>query len=94
MPQLAVLDLDYEGDGIELKKKHLTLALQRYLQGVLSHSDIESWANQIEGREDVQFESGCEQLVEEVLYELANPDLTKPLNQPRARMLIDRFSIS
>lgn len=89
MAQLAMLDWDYEGDGLDLTKRHLAMALQRYLQDELSDSDIESWANQIEGREEIQFEAGSEQEVENVLYELANPALTQPLDHARAKMLLE-----
>lgn len=89
MAQLAMMDWDYEGDGVDLTKKHLVMALQRYLRGELSDSDLESWANQIEGREDVKFEAGSEQEIENVLYELANPALTQPLDHARAKMFIE-----
>ena len=92
MAQLAMMDWDYEGDGVDLTKEHLAIALQRYLRGELSDSDIESWANQIEGREDVQLDAGSEQEIENVLYELANPALTQPLDHARAKMLLEAMA--
>lgn len=92
MAQLAKMDWDYEGDGLDLTKRHLAMALQRYLRGELSDSAIETWANQIEGREDIQFEAGFEQDIKNVLYELANPALTQPLNHARAKMLLEATS--
>ena len=91
MAQLAVMDWDYEGDGVVLTRKHLVTVLQRYLRDELSDSDIESWANQIEGREDIQFEAGCEQGIEDVLYELANPALTQPLDRASAEVLLEKL---
>lgn len=93
MAQLAVMDWDYEGDGVKLTKRHLSMALQRYLQGELADSEIESWATQIEGREDIQFEDDSVGEIEDVLYELANPALTQSLDQARARTLIGRLLI-
>jgi hypothetical protein len=93
MLQLAMMDWDYEGDGLDLTKKHLAMALQRYLLGELSDSDIETWANQIEGREDIQFEAGSEQEIEKILYELANPALTQPLNHARAKILLEYSTV-
>jgi hypothetical protein len=52
--QLAKIDWDHKGHGVDLTKKHLSAALRRYLRGELSDSEIESWTNQIEGREDIQ----------------------------------------
>ena len=92
MAQLAMMDWDYEGDGVDLTKEHLAIALQRYLRGELSDSDIESWANQIEGREDIQFDTGFKQEIENILYELANPALTQPLDHSRAKMLLEAMA--
>lgn len=85
--QLGALDWDYEGDGVELTRHHLVSALQRYLDNSLSASDIEVWANLIEAREDVSFEVGHDQQIEEVLHELANPLLTQTLDLSRAAAL-------
>ena len=90
--QLAVMDWDYEGDGVDLTRKHFATTLQRYLRDELSTSDIEFWANQIEGREDVQFEAGFEQDIKDILYELANPALTQPLDHVRARVFLERIT--
>jgi hypothetical protein len=82
------MDWDYEGDGVELTRRHLSAVLQRYLQAVLSARDVEVWANLIEAREDVCFDANYEREIEEVLYELANPTLTQPLDRSRASSLI------
>lgn len=90
--QLAVMGWDYDGNGVELTRKHLTVILQRYLDGKLSSSDIEAWANCIEGREDIRFEIGLEQKIEDILYELANPLLTQPLDETRAEAILKKLS--
>jgi hypothetical protein len=89
MKRLSMMDWEYEGDGVKLTKRHLAAALARYLRGELTVSDVENWANQIEGREDVQFEAGSEQLIGSILYEIANPTLTYPLDIVRARALLE-----
>ncbi|MGQ7934257.1 hypothetical protein [Paraburkholderia sp. D1E] len=93
MAQLAVFDWDYEGAGVKLTKKHLSMALQRYLRGEFSGFEIESWANQIEGREDIQFEADSVREIGDVLYELANPTLTQPLDYARAKTLLDELLV-
>lgn len=90
--QLAALDWDFEGEGVALTRKHFVSALQRYLRGELSEADIEFWANQIEGREDVEFEIDHEQEIKDVLYQLANPVLTQSLNHARAEVLFAELS--
>lgn len=86
--QLADMEWDYEGEGVELSRQHLATVLQRFLNNTLLADDVECWANLIEGREDVCFESGCGQKIEEVLFELANPLLTQPLDRSRAAVLL------
>ena len=79
---------DYEGEPVELRREHLVSVLSRYLSGKLSASDVEKWANLLEGRDDICFEKGSEEWINEVVYELANPSLTMPLDIDRARILI------
>ena len=88
-----MLDWDCEGDGVKVTKKHLSMAPQRYLRGELSGSEIESWENQIEGREDIQFEGDSTREVGDVLHELANPTLTQPLDHARAKTLLDALLV-
>lgn len=87
--QLGELEWDYEGAGVELTCKHLLVILQRYLRDELSANDVETWANLVEGRDDVSFESRHELLVENILYELANPALTQVLDKARAAVLME-----
>ena len=94
MARLAMLDWDFEGRGVELTKKHLSTALQRYIQNELTEFEIELWANQIEGREDIEFEADSVKEIDDVLHELANPALTQRLDYARARILLDRLLIS
>ena len=92
--QLAAMTWDYDGDGVELTREHLANALHRYLRGDVSEADIEVWANQIEGRDDVQIGPKSEQEIGDVLYELANPLLTQPLDPERAMQLMSRLNLS
>jgi hypothetical protein len=83
---------DYEGVPVLLERKHLVRALQKYLGGELMAADIEKWANGIEGREDIDFEEQYEGVIDETLYELANPLLTMQLEKLRAQALIVELS--
>ncbi|WP_290803968.1 hypothetical protein, partial [Aquidulcibacter sp.] len=74
--------------GVRLTPDHFSNVLARYLRGEMSEVDVETWANLIEGRDDVEFDHSFEALVRDVLHELANPILTHPLDPARARHLI------
>lgn len=86
--QLATMNWDYDGVGVTLTKKHLSNVLRRYLRGEVSEADIETWANRVEGRDDVQIDPSSEQEIADVLYELANPVLTQTLDLARAEQLV------
>jgi hypothetical protein len=58
-------------------------ALERYLRGDLTAGDLHSWAETIEMREDVNYESS-EQVLDFV-FELANSDINGEITFGRAR---------
>jgi hypothetical protein len=87
--QLAKIEWDYDGEGVELTAGHFSNLLLRYIQGEISDDQVETWANLVEGREDVQFATEDEAKLEEVLFELANPAITQTLDHLRAKTLLE-----
>jgi hypothetical protein len=61
---------------VTLKPQHITQILQSYLNHQITELEIENWANAIESREDIATE---EELLEQIIFDLANPLLTTPL---------------
>lgn len=51
--------------------------LRRWARNEISDNDVETWANLIEGREDIAFEP----VAAAAIFDLANPDLQGPLAQ-------------
>ncbi|MFT5534289.1 MAG: hypothetical protein ACI802_002535 [Candidatus Paceibacteria bacterium] len=86
--QLATLSWDYEGDCVTLKRTHVFSVLERYRLNQLSAQEVEYWANQIESREDIVFEEAWEQEIGDVIYQLANPELTRHLNQEQSKLML------
>ena len=89
--ELAELGWDWDADPLTvLTRQNLAAMIDRFLIGELDAETIESWANLIEGREDIVFESGCEATVAEALHDLANPELSGRLDaiatEVRARL--------
>jgi hypothetical protein len=80
-------DLERAADKIAmLEKQHVLSILRRYDADEIAGPDIKAWANAIETRGDVGYDR--ETAVWDVLYELANPDVTEPLTKSRADILI------
>jgi hypothetical protein len=62
--------------------------LGRHVSGELSVDELVEWANQIEAREDLGFEVGHENALDNLIYELANPTLhTDPTTAAARRWL-------
>jgi len=89
--ELSRLGWDSSHDLVLLTKNHALSALRRFLDGSLSASEVEEWANAIEGREDIGFEGQNEDMLQELIYELANPILTRPLTSSSAAEWIARL---
>ena len=63
--------------------------LQRYLSGRLAAADVESWADAIEGRDDVDYS-----IFRDIIHELANPSLTRALTPATAQELLSHAHIN
>jgi hypothetical protein len=74
---------DSEKTHAILTRTHVIDVLQRYLNQELYEHQVEAWANAIEGREDIEWEEGYGEALQESIHRLANPLLTLPLT-PRA----------
>ena len=72
---------------------HAANLLKRFVTGRTTASEVENWANAVEGRDDIGFESGNEQLLREFVHELANPLITQPLTPERAIELLKKCSL-
>jgi len=90
---LSNLEWDYEGEGVTLAKHHLTSVLERFLLGELDASEVERWANLVEGRDDVDISTAGRHALD-ALHELANPLLTQALSVERARTLVSLLTTS
>jgi hypothetical protein len=90
--KLASFSWDAEDPLVRITTAHLIGVLQRYLNKSIKEEDIESWANLIEGRDDIEIEPLHAAEIEECIYELANPYLTNPMSSKRARELIVSLS--
>ena len=83
---LSVFGWDSDQGLVTLEAAHISAVLNRFLAGEISASDVETWANAIECREDIDFAQ--ESPVAEALGELANPLLSRPLSRQSATELV------
>ena len=84
---LAEYEWDWNGPPIaRLDGRQVATVLRRYMVGEVSGEDVESWANLLECREDVEFDLNAAQAI----FDLANPDLQGQLSEV-APALLSRF---
>jgi hypothetical protein len=90
LQHLASFPWESEYPLVRVRDFDVARVLRRYLEGDLSPDDCEDWANAIESREDLSFDR--ETLLKNVIFELANPFLTRPLTPGVAADLLDQVS--
>ena len=73
LPILKTFPWDSSEAIITLKKEHLIV------NNALSVTDLESWADAIECREDITYETDYEDLINDIIFLLANPTLEESL---------------
>ena len=87
---LAQFEWDSEIELVSLEAAQIQNALQLFIHGAISASEVETWANAIECRDDIKIEPS---LVNEVLHELANPYLTHSLSVERASFWLSKVML-
>lgn len=86
--KLGAFPWDSEVALVVLTRQHAASVLQRYLHRQLDEHQLEMWANAIEGREDIDFENGYEEVIGDVIHHLANPLLTETITLQKCQQLL------
>lgn len=87
--QLSQFEWDGPEDIVELRSVHACAVLDRFLTGSVTENQVEDWANLIEGREDIGYESREEKVLREAIHFLANPALEGKLDEHSATKWLD-----
>lgn len=90
--ELAKFGWDSKEDLVLLKKQQLLRVLNKFLGGKISHLEVEEWAEAIECREDIDFEVEHKELITQIIFDLANPDVAGTLSESRAKILIAKLN--
>ncbi len=90
--QLATSDWDWDGPEITLSTSEIGSVLRRFVEGAIDAAWVERWASAVEVRDDIAFEPANEDLIKDILFELATPELEGPLTSVRAAALIAQLA--
>lgn|SRR2546425_3341495 len=83
-PKLSLVGWDSEKAQVTLTRRAAVSILRRFLDRELSAGEVEEWAGLVECREDIGFEAPYERTLRDLIYELANPFLTRELSESSA----------
>jgi hypothetical protein len=92
LPILKTFPWDSSEAIITLKKEHLRDILDRYLNNALSATDLENWADAIECREDIAYKIDEEDIINDIIFYLANSTLNDPLSPKTIEQYISQLS--
>jgi hypothetical protein len=77
--ELASFPWDADQPIVTLTKDDLIAILQRFAANEFDADTLEGWANLVECREDIEFESGHSEVISDAIFQLTNPMLCGPL---------------
>ena len=77
---------------VVLTPEHILHVGERYLKGELTEEQLEDWANAIECREDIAFLPAYKTMLEDAIYQLANPLLTSPITFQNVEHLLSEIN--
>lgn len=83
---------DSDAELVTLRGNDLIRILDAYLDGELSNSEVEEWAEAVEGRDDIGYEPQQRSVLRQIIFELANPLLTTPIEPAQAHRWKDSIS--
>jgi hypothetical protein len=74
-----------------LTRENLASIVQRYLDDELSSSELEAWANAVEGRDDIDIDSDGASEIREILFEMATPEVNRAISPTLANEWLERL---
>ena len=87
--QLSQFEWDSGAPLVKLELSHVIKVLQSYIDGGISKSQVENWANAIEVRDDIEFNK----TVKDLIYTLANSEISdQEINQTWAKETVKKFT--
>lgn len=82
LEELVAYGWDSDDELVIVTKEDAMRILTLFRLGKLDASQVEDWANRIEGRDDIGYIGGSEGIVKNAISWLANPSLNWPIDEP------------
>jgi len=93
MRELRSFGWDWSGAPLlVLKKEDLLRIIDRFLTHNISATRLHEWAENLEVREDVAFDENEKELLEEIFFRLAAPEINEPLTFASVQKMKDELN--
>jgi hypothetical protein len=90
--ELSKFQWDSETELVTLTRAHLKKVLSDFVAGHLTVSDVETWAETVEGRDDIGIDAEHSELLKSIVFELATQELGLPLSPSLAERYMEELS--
>jgi hypothetical protein len=77
-----------------LKREDFLRVIDRFLAGQVSATQLQQWAENLEVREDVDFDESDRELLDHIFFRIATPMINEPLTQEVVRGMRDKLAKS
>ena len=77
---------------MQFTRASATAVMHRFLSGEISPSELERWADAVEGREDIGLEPGSAGILRDFIFEVANPSLSGPITSYSIQSWLSRLN--
>lgn len=91
LSELRTYGWDSEDELVTLRPSHIVSVLQAFQSGGLNSTQVREWANAIERREDIGMLSSHEEVLDEMVFWLANPEINYPIDSELVARVINNL---
>ena len=89
---LQLENWDVEKPLVILTSNILQMLLRKYILGEINASELQYWAEFVELRDDIGYEEKNEDVLREVIFELATPEINRVLSLSLAEEFLGKFA--
>ena len=89
--KLQEYPFDADAPLVTLQPSHIISVLERFVAGAISASDVESWADAVEGRDDIAYAEAAEVAISATLAALSAPEINGALTPEFAKTLLSQL---
>jgi hypothetical protein len=92
LADLRAFGWDSEEELVSLTRADIIHILERYLAGQLTAEQVTDWADLVEVRDDIGYPASERELLSDVIFRLANPNLREEITTALAKQLRSELS--